>query len=364
MSTNDQARHLETDSSQETMMMKCATKILTPGVAALMTLSSLPSMAADAVPVTVENFIRAESDQYFSAIALQDDGFGKFFHNRELSPVDSQKVIRQNRDTLYSAAVFDLDAGPVTITLPDAGKRFMSLQLITEDHYTLPALYAPVNHTITKEAIGTRYVVTAVRTLVDPTNPEDLKAAHMLQDAMKAEQPGGPGTFDIPKWDKQAQKTIREALLVLAATIKDTSKAFGTKDQVDPVQRLIGSASAWGANPPKDATYLNFAPTKNDGKTVYILNVKDVPVDGFWSVSVYNKDGFYEKNALGAYTINNITAKSNADGSNTIQFGACDGKTVNCLPTVSGWNYMVRLYRPRPEILDGTWKFPEAVAVP
>ena len=48
------------------------------------------------------------------------------------------------------------------------------------------------------------------------------------------------------------------------------------------------------------------------------------------------------------------------DGSVTIQFGGCDGQTPNCLPTMNGWNYMVRLYRPRPEILNGTWKFPEA----
>ena len=48
------------------------------------------------------------------------------------------------------------------------------------------------------------------------------------------------------------------------------------------------------------------------------------------------------------------------DGSVTIQFGGCDGKTPNCLPIMPGWNYTVRLYRPRKEILDGTWKFPEA----
>ena len=69
-----------------------------------------------------------------SAVALKEDGFGKFEHHRELSPIDAQNIIRQNRDTLYSAAVFDLDAGPVTITLPNAGKRFMSLQVINEDH--------------------------------------------------------------------------------------------------------------------------------------------------------------------------------------------------------------------------------------
>jgi hypothetical protein len=52
---------------------------------------------------------------------------GQFEHHRVLAPIDGQTIIPMNRDTLYSAAVFDLDAGPVTITLPDPGKRFMSL---------------------------------------------------------------------------------------------------------------------------------------------------------------------------------------------------------------------------------------------
>jgi hypothetical protein len=85
-----------------------------------------------------------------------------------------------------------------------------------------------------------------------------------------------------------------------------------------------------------------------------------VPVDGFWSISLYNAQGFFEPNDLNAYTLNNVTAKKAADGSVTIQFGGCDGKTPNCLPIVKGWNYMVRLYRPRAEVLNGSWKFPEA----
>ena len=93
------------------------------------------------VPVTVDNFIRAESDLYLGVVALKEGGFGKFEHHRELSPIDAQTIIRMNRDTLYSAAVFDLDAGPVTVTLPDSGKRFMSLQLISQDEYSPPAVY-------------------------------------------------------------------------------------------------------------------------------------------------------------------------------------------------------------------------------
>jgi hypothetical protein len=340
------------------------------GIAAAFLLANTASMAlaqvqqgGAAIPVTVDTFIRAESDLYFTAVASKDDALGKFHHDREPAAIDRQTVIRLNRDTLYSAAVFDLDAGTVTITLPDAGTRFMSMQLIDEDQYTLPAIYAPGKRVVTREEIGTRYVLVGVRTLVNPTDPADMRQVHALQDAINVEQPGGPGKFEVPKWDPVSQRKIRDALLVLATTVTDTSRAFGTKDQIDPVQRLIGAASAWGANPPKDATYLNFVPEKNDGKTVYKMIVKDVPVDGFWSVSLYNEQGYYEKNDFNAYTLNNITSKRSPDGSVVIQFGGCDGKVPNCLPTMKGWNYMVRLYRPRAEILNGTWKFPAAQPV-
>jgi hypothetical protein len=78
------------------------------------------------------------------------------------------------------------------------------------------------------------------------------------------------------------------------------------------------------------------------------------------SISVYNAKGYFEKNNLNAYSLNSLTAKQNADGAYTVQFGGCDKVTPNCLPIVPGWNYTVRLYRPRREILDGTWTFPDA----
>jgi len=274
--------------------------------------------------------------------------------------IDQQNVIRLNRDTLYSAAVFDLDAGPVTITLPDAGKRFMSMQVIDEDQYTPEVEYGAGSHTLTREKIGTRYVLVAVRALVNPDDPKDLEAVHALQDAIRVGQPGGPGKFVTPQWDQASQKTVRDGLLTLAATVPDTKGMFGARGAADSVRRLIGAASAWGGNPEKDALYLNVMPRKNDGKTVYRLDVKDVPVDGFWSISVYNAKGYFEPNPRNAYTLNNIAAKANADGSVPVQFGGCDGNVSNCLPITPGWNYLVRLYRPRAEVLDGRWTFPEA----
>jgi hypothetical protein len=61
----------------------------------------------------------------------------------------------------------------VTITLPDPGKRFMSMQVISEDHYTIDVVYAPGRHTYTKDSVGSRYVFLGVRTLANPEDPGD-----------------------------------------------------------------------------------------------------------------------------------------------------------------------------------------------
>ncbi len=330
--------------------------VITTAVALAQTAPPMPTSSS--VPVTTDNFARAESDLYFAGLLKDSGGIGKFLHRREPARIDNQTVIRLNRDTLYSSAVFDLDAGPVTITLPDAGKRFMSMQIVNEDHYVPEVVYGKGSYTLTRDKVGTRYVTAAIRTLVDPARAGDIEQVHALQDGIKVRQKN-IGSFEKPNWDQASQKKVRDALLVLGSTIPDFKKAFGTKEQVDPVRHLIGTAAAWGGNPDRDATYLNVTPAGNDGTTVYKLRVKDVPVEAFWSVSVYNADGYYEKNAYDAYTLNNLTAEKSADGAIAIQFGGCDGKIPNCLPITKGWNYTVRLYRPRPEILNGKWKFPE-----
>ncbi|MET0700222.1 MAG: DUF1214 domain-containing protein [Mycobacterium sp.] len=317
--------------------------------------------ADGALLVSPDNFTRAESDLFFRNV-VADGGFAGFRHHRELAPVDNQLVVRLNRDTLYSAGVFDLDAAPVTITLPDPGDRFMSMQIITEDQYVPVVSYGAGSNVLNRDDIGTRYVMVGIRTLVDPRDPADLAIVHRLQDAVTVAQ-DDPGTFEIPHWDTASQAQVRNALLQLAATLPDTRGMFGTKGNTDPVRRLIGSASAWGGNPEHDALYLNVNPRHNDGTTVYRLTVGDVPVDGFWSVTVYDAQGYLTPNSRNAYSLNSTTAARNADGAAVIQFGGCTDNTVNCLPITAGWNYMVRLYRPQPQLLDGRWAFPDAVAI-
>jgi hypothetical protein len=203
-------------------------------------------------------------------------------------------------------------------------------------------------------------VFVAIRILVDPADPADLARVHALQDTIGVKQPGGPGTFEIPAWDKDSQSKVRDALLALATTVPDTKRMFGTAEQVDPVRHLIGTAMGWGGNNERDAFYLTVYPKQSDGKTVHRLTVKDVPVDGFWSITVYNAKGYLEKNDRDAYNVNNVTAAKDDDGAITVQFGGCDDRAPNWLPIFPGWNYVVRLYRPRQKILDGSWSFPPA----
>ncbi|MET0591605.1 MAG: DUF1254 domain-containing protein [Polyangiaceae bacterium] len=322
------------------------------------------SLAADTssfVPVNVSNFVRAETDVYFSRIVKKGE-LGKIQHERQVAPLDHQYVVRMNRDTLYSTGVFDLDAGPVAITLPDSNKRFMSMQVISEDHYAIDVVNAPASYNCTKERVGTRYAAIAIRTFADPRSPADIARASLLQDAVRVEQ-ASPGRFEIPSWDPKSQGKVRAALEALGSTIDDFTGAFGRKEQVDPVKHLIGTATGWGGNPPEAAKYFNVVPAANDGVTVHKITVKDVPVDGFWSVTVYNSKGYLEKNDQDAYSLNNVTAKPEAGGVYHLQFGGCNGSVSNCLPIFVGWNYAVRLYRPRKEVVSGSWKFPPALPV-
>ncbi len=71
------------------------------------------------VPVTVENFVRAETGRMFASLQRDAGGVNRLKHNRAPTPIDNQPVIRMNRDTLYSSAILDISEG-ATVTVPTA----------------------------------------------------------------------------------------------------------------------------------------------------------------------------------------------------------------------------------------------------
>jgi len=320
-------------------------------------LSFNSGLVVSAEIVTVDNFVRAETDTTMQKYVSQG-ALGKFVHNRKPTSPDEQHVIRMSRDMLYSAGVFDLTQ-PAVITMPDAGGRFQSIQVINQDHYTKVIGYGPNLYRLSMDELGTRYVFVIIRTFIDASNPADIKVANALQDEISVRQ-SSAGSFEVPDWDTKSLGVIRGALNMLASTRADTSRNYGDKDEVNPVDHLLGTAFGWGGSPREAAIYVNVVPARNDGMTPYVLTVKDVPVDGFWSVTVYNSEGFMEKNDQDSYAFNNVTAEPNVDGSITVHFGGDPGQ-VNFLPIFKGWNYNVRMFRPRKDVIDGVWTFPDAV---
>ena len=313
----------------------------------------------EAPEVTITNYVRAESDFQMRGYVEQMDCFGRMVHSRAPYDVHHQVTVRANRDTLYSFGVFDLSS-PLTVHLPEPDGRYQSLMTVSQDH-SIGAHYSPATLTLTTDDIGTRYVVLIARTFADPDDEDDLGRAHALQDEISTEQ-ADTGMFEVPDWDQGEVETMRATLSTLAPLATDSSKAFGRKEDLDPLYWAVGAATGWGGLPPSAALYEGTYPDRNDGETPHTLTIGDVPCDAFWSVTLYDADGWMPVNEFDAYCYNNVTADRNDDGTVTIHFGG-DPDQPNYFPIVPGWNYVFRVYRPRPEILDGTWTFPAAQPV-
>jgi hypothetical protein len=313
----------------------------------------------DKMKVNLDNYIRAESDGYFQKrIAL--GAYGKFYHLRDGVDIDNQPVVRANRDTLYSYAIFNI-TNPVTITMPETNGRFQSLRVVDQDNFIVLDKATPGKYTFSLDNCKTQYIHVNVRTFVDPDDTTDINKAHRLQDAVLVEQ-SNPGTFEAPDWDQVSLVKVRNAVLGLGPFIPDSRRVFGTREEVNPVRHLVGTAGGWGGGSEKAVLFLSTFPKLSHTNTPYQLRVKDVPVDGFWSISIYNQDGYFQKSNAGGYSLNNVTATADDDGTYTINFGG-DPSQKNFLNIFPGWNYTVRLYLPRKQILDGDWVFPDAQPV-
>jgi hypothetical protein len=144
----------------------------------------------------------------------------------------------------------------------------------------------------------------------------------------------------------------------------------------DYIQRALITAIGLGANRPQDAIY----PTSQKyaggligrdyvGTEKYVMSFEKglmPPVDGFWSLTMYDANYFFVDNPLNRYSISvRQPLKANADGSTDlyIQNESPDAdKESNWLPAPKGkFILMMRLYWPKegdPSIIDGSWVLP------
>ncbi len=304
--------------------------------------------------VNVDNFKAAETARMFDGMLAMSGGVNQWFHYRMPTFIDAQPVIRMNRDTLYSATVADISKG-AEVTVPDASGRYMTIMVINEEHYINRVFSEPGTYELTVDEHGSPFVTLASRTFVDPVDAEEVAAVNALQDGLVLDADSAT-PYTHPEYDEKSLTATRDGLQLLAQGIPDTGHMFGKKSDVEPTRHVIGTAMGWGGLPESEAYYYVDTEPRSAGR--YTFTFEDVPVDAFWSVTIYNRDGYLEKNPYDSYSLNGVTADASEDGSVVLSLAPDGEGLTNHLYVMDGWNYALRLYKPRGSVLDKTWNPP------
>ncbi|MEH6911544.1 MAG: DUF1214 domain-containing protein [Oceanicoccus sp.] len=308
-----------------------------------------------AILVNADNYARAEAAFQFEAMLKRSGGINTLAHVRHPIPLNRQRNMQMNRDTIYSSAVVDISRG-ATVSFPNSGDRYMSIAIVNEDNYTTAVYHNGEAITLTMEEHGTAFVAVIARVLVDANNPQDVKIANDLQNKIEITA-SSSNKYQRANYEIDSRKTTRELFRLLGAGLGDATFCNGKKTEVKETRHKICAAIGWGGLPTYEVVYVKNQQQRPLGD--YQLELKDVPVKGFWSISIYNDKGYFQENDYNAYSINNVIAEANEDGSFTINFGEHKNGRKNFLPIMEGWNYVARLYLPSIDVQEGRWLFPE-----
>ena len=309
-------------------------------------------------PITTENYGLAESQVIFTsyvekiATATNTNGLGVFMHNKKGADPKDRTVMRINLDTLYSLAILNLTEG-ATLIMHDINGRYQTAWIISEEHYNPFAFNSAGGYTLTQENVGTRYVMVAIRTQANTADPEDVAQANALQEQLVLKQADCGNYMASDQWDMSEMLAMRAKYEQL---VKEKSipvdVMFGKKGEVLLENHNCGTAVGWGGFTPEEAVYLMKNPSSD---AAHSLTLKDVPVNAFWSITIYDKDGYPQGDV---YNINSAFATPNVDGSVTINFGG-EHEAPNCMDIFEGWNYTLRMYQPTEEYFNGSWTQPK-----
>jgi hypothetical protein len=304
--------------------------------------------------VTPETFIRAETDRYFAISQAVNGGVNRLFHYRRLVPLDQQSVVRMNRDTLYSVGVVDTQGGATVHIPPIPDDRYASVYLADNDHYVPEVLYDPGEHRLPTD---TRYLAVGVRIQVsDPGDEAEITMLNGLQDQFRIEASSAE-PFRPPDWDQGSLDELRQQYEAEFSRYDRYPDGWqGRRGEVDETTRHLAAAGAWGLFPNRDAVYINHNPDL-PGTGCYQATYAVPENDAFWSITVYGDDG-YMKSDVNILNAANVVL--DADGRFTAHFGSAEacGSVPNRLDISPGWNFLVRVYRPGPSVLDGSYVLP------
>ena len=309
---------------------------------------------SEVVPVTVENFPRVAFDLQSISVIEHANGINNGQINKLPILPDTQPSTFVNRDMLYLLAVIDIKNG-AQISVPVINDRYISFSIINRDGYTSKVFYGGGVHMLNKDEIGTDFAHVIGRIMVDPDTPQDILEVNSLQSNIRIFS-GSERIFPMVEYNQNTYEKLSGIFSELMLHASSSSNMFGQKEDINDLQFLIGTSIGWGGLSNKEAIYYIEKPNLPIDR--YKLTVRDPPVQGFWSITVYNADGFFQKGTYGKISVNSRNAIRNSDGSITVNFGGCFDGVINCLELMRDWSYVVRIYRPQEILLSGDWTFP------
>lgn len=282
--------------------------------------------------------------------SLEKAPINKWAHQEDVSFVQTQQVIRENQDVIYSSAVVDVSQG-ADISLPP-GDTFQVIQIIDMQNYTVKTLYPGESITLTPDHLTySHYVYLNMRTRKKSQDEAGLEDAHRRQRAAvidaKSAIPYSTPDIVIPL---EEMEEIRTVLIddIKRGLLKNTSNMMGTPTNTDPQGHLYATAYGWGGLPIEDAGYLDLVnnTTLENGKSLpskITLKPADLNFEkgGFWSITTYNMEGWLAEDQA---SISNSTAVQNEDGTYTIHFN--NPNEVNNINTPSPFSALLRNYVP------------------
>lgn len=314
--------------------------------------------AGAAEKVTPETFARADVDLTFQNV-VADVGSNRFRHDRSLIPLDKQPAVTMNRDTIYSLGIFYAPKG-TTLTLPASKDgRYQSAMILQNDHYIDQVFYGAARHEIVS---ATEFVGIAVRTQVDPSDPDDVRYVNALQDQITVSWPEGTKvkSFSPGNWDAASLDAMRAQYQEKAKALPNLNGTSGARGKVDPELQRMGVAVALGLLPPEHAVYI-YKDYGLSGSKCYRATYTPPPFGdkGFYSLTMYGADKYLKDEES---HLSNKQLQYNPDGTFTVYYGsaAVCGAVANRLNTpTDNWYLGMRVYRPAQAVIDGKYDLPK-----
>lgn len=309
--------------------------------------------------MTAEKYIEAESLHFMTGIAARN-GINEFFHFTDKANAADKWVVSPNNDTIYSIGVVDITEG-FTLTLPDTGDRFMSIQIVTREHMS-HQFYGGGEYKFAKGDIKGSHVVVGIRVGTDSTD-EDIKyIVSSLQPKMSIK--AGSATA-VPAYDLKKMQTVRAALLPAYDKLRNT---FGqmtddTSKVTDWEKFTYVTAGAWGLSADEHAMYAPYAKMGVKGGDCYQATYTVPEVGEFFSITVYGPDKYLMGDENNIVNTGNVNL--NDDGTFTVNFGrrACAEGAKNFLLTPSdNWSFLMRAYKPNIKAFQN-YRMPEITSI-